>query len=107
MDSLRKSGRDARILEYADAHHAFDKPEHHTARHLSNAMNFKNSSFWETPSGRILDKDPGEGYGRNASCFGRGATVAYNEKAYRQAVKDVGGFLRSALGLEAGSQALN
>lgn len=94
--SLRKQGRDVQILEYAGAHHAFDNPKHHTALYLSSAVNLKKCSFWETPLGRILDKDTGEG--SNSSCISRGATVAYNAKAHRQAIKDVEGFLRSTVG---------
>jgi dienelactone hydrolase len=98
VESLRKSGRDARILEYRDARHAFDNHELPPAQYLSYALNPKKCAFAETPSGRIIDQNTGERYSSGASCFGRGATVGYNAQAYRQAVKDVHDFLRSALG---------
>lgn len=95
VDQLRNKGRDVQMFEYPDAHHVFDIPGL-SVRVFPDVLNMRECNFKEvTVGGEWIDPDTNEPWSLQASCFRRGATLGYNEKAYRQAIKDVEDFLNA------------
>lgn len=97
IERLRKAGKDAALIEYADAHHSFDNPGL-SLRRLPNAVNPRNCTFVEE-SGRIVDAET-RGSIFYSPCGSRGASVGYNADAHRKAVKDVETILSALFGLK-------
>ena len=97
IDRLREAGKDAMIIEYADAHHAFDNPET-PLRKLPNLVTPRNCAFVEE-NGRIVDAKT-RGTIIFSSCWSRGASIGYNADAQRKAVEDVQAILRAVFGLK-------
>jgi dienelactone hydrolase len=97
VGELRKKGRDAQIFEYPGAYHLFDVPGV-SVRTFPNVLNIGKCNFKETsPGGDWVDPNTNEPWSLQASCIRRGAINGYHAEAYRQAVKDVEGFLTSVL----------
>jgi dienelactone hydrolase len=96
IDHLRETGKDAMLIEYPDAHHAFDNPET-PLRKLPNLVTPRNCAFVEE-NGRIVDAKT-HGTILFSSCWSRGASIGYNADAHRKAVKDVEAILRPVFGL--------
>jgi dienelactone hydrolase len=97
IDRLRQTGKDALLIEYPDAHHAFDNPEV-PLRRLPNIVTPRNCAFMED-NGRIVDATT-RGSIFFSSCWSRGASIGYNADAYRKAVKDVAAILWPVFGLK-------
>jgi dienelactone hydrolase len=97
IERLRKAGKDAALIEYADAHHSFDNPGI-TLRKLPNLVNPRNCTFVEE-SGRIVDAAT-RGSIFYSPCWSRGASVGYNADAHRKAVRDVETILDALFGLK-------
>ena len=96
IERLRQAGKDATIMEYPDAHHAFDNPGA-PLRKLTNILIPRNCAFVEE-NGRVVDATTRGSI--NFSCWSRGASIGYNADAHRQAVKDVEAILRPLFGLK-------
>jgi dienelactone hydrolase len=86
IERLQKAGKDAALIEYADAHHSFDNPGL-SLRKLPNAVNPRNCTFVEE-GGRVVDEAT-RGSISYSTCWSRGASVGYNSDAHRKAMKDV------------------
>jgi len=97
VERLRKAGKDASLIEYADAHHSFDTPGI-PLRSLPNAVNSRNCAFVEE-DGRIVDAAT-RGSISFSPCWSRGVSVGYNADAHRKAVKDVEATFRTLFGLK-------
>jgi dienelactone hydrolase len=97
VERLRKAGKDAALIEYADAHHSFDSPGL-SLRRLPNVVSSRNCTFMEE-GGRIVDAET-HGSIFYASCWSRGASVGYNADAHRKAAKDVETILSALFGLK-------
>jgi dienelactone hydrolase len=96
IERLQKVGKDAALVEYADAHHSFDNPGF-SLQKLPNAVNPRNCKFVEE-GGRIVDEATRDSI-FYSTCWSRGASVGYNADAHRKAVKDVEAILRPLFGL--------
>jgi dienelactone hydrolase len=96
IERLRQTGKDATLIEYPDAHHAFDNPGA-PLRKLTNILIPRNCAFVEE-NGRVVDATTRGSI--NFSCWSRGASIGYNADAHRQAVKDVEAILRPLFGLK-------
>jgi dienelactone hydrolase len=97
IERLRQTGKDATLIEYPDAHHAFDNPGA-PLRKLPNIVIPRNCAFVEE-NGRVVDATT-RGSIAFSSCWSRGASVGYNADAHRKAVTDVEAILRPLFGLK-------
>jgi dienelactone hydrolase len=97
VERLRKAGKDAALIEYADAHHSFDNPGI-ALRTLPRVVNPRNCTFVEE-SGRIVDAAT-RGSIFYSPCSSRGASVGYNAEAHRKAVRDVETIFGALFGLK-------
>ncbi|MGH7319848.1 MAG: dienelactone hydrolase family protein [Candidatus Rokuibacteriota bacterium] len=98
---LRRAGKDAALLEYADAHHSFDNPRS-PRRTWPDALSPRNCAFAEQ-DGKIVDPTTGRVAGIDAPCVSRGVSLGYNPEAHRRAVQDVQNFLKTLFRLKSGS----
>jgi dienelactone hydrolase len=95
IERLRQTGKDAMLIEYPDAHHAFDNPET-PLRKLPNLVTPRNCSFMEE-NGRIVDaKTRGTIFGSNG--WSRGGSVGYNPDAHHRSIEDIKSFLKLVFG---------
>lgn len=94
VDRLRQAGKDAALLEYAGARHAFDVLRSPAVRTLPEAINPTNCALLEQ-DGRVVDPATGSEWNLGAKCFSRGASVGYDAEAHRKVVEDVQGFLKT------------
>jgi dienelactone hydrolase len=97
VERLREAGKDATLIEYADAHHSFDNPAI-PLRTLPSVVNPRNCTFVEE-SGMLVDAAT-RGSISFSPCGSRGASVGYNADAHHKAMKDVEAFLRPKFGLK-------
>jgi dienelactone hydrolase len=97
IERLRQASKDATIIEYPEAHHAFDNPGV-PLRKLTNIRIPRNCAFVEE-DGRVVDATT-RGTIVVSSCWSREASIGYNAEAHRQAVKDVETILGALFGLK-------
>jgi dienelactone hydrolase len=97
VEGLRKAGKDAALIEYADAHHSFDNVGI-SLRKLPAAVSPRNCKFVEE-EGRIIDAETRSSI-FYSSCLSRGVSVGYNADAHRSAMKDVESFLGAVFRLK-------
>lgn len=97
VERLRTAGKDAALIEYADAHHSFDNPGI-ALRRLPSVFSTRNCAFVEE-SGRIVEAET-RGSIFYSACWLRGASVGYNADAHRKAVRDVETILGALFGLK-------
>ncbi|MFQ5533018.1 MAG: dienelactone hydrolase family protein, partial [Candidatus Methylomirabilales bacterium] len=96
---LRRAGKDVRLIEYRDAPHGFDNPNLSRARFLPRVVNPARCSFIERPAGWLMNRETGQPLTFNDPCFSRGATVGYDPRAHRQAVRAVKALLKTTFKL--------
>jgi dienelactone hydrolase len=97
VERLRKAGKDATLIEYANAHHSFDNPGIPLLK-LPTVVNLGNCTFAEE-DGRVVDAET-RGSIFFSTCWSRGASVGYNAAAHRKAVRDVETILSPLFGLK-------
>lgn len=97
VERLQKAGKDAALIEYADAHHSFDNPGI-SLRRLPSVFSTRNCTFMEQ-DGRIVDTETRDSIFYSA-CWSRGASVGYNADAHRKAVRDIETILGARFGLK-------
>lgn len=94
IDRLRQAGKDAALLGYAGARHAFDIPRSPAVRTLSDAINPTNCVLLER-DGKVVDPATGSEWHPGAKCVSRGASVGYDAEAHHKVLEDVQGFLKT------------
>lgn len=99
VERLRRSGKDVKLFEYADAHHAFDAHLLKAPLKLPQAQTGRRCLLEERAGGQIVNRQTGRPFTLDDSCVERGATIAYNAQAHAAALKDVKEFLSSAFKL--------
>lgn len=95
-ERLRRAGKDVQLIEYAGAHHGFDRAN---PRYLPQAQNGRRCFREERPGGVMVNRDTGQRASFNDPCISRGATVGYDPRAYEEALKAVRAFLRATFNL--------
>lgn len=94
---LQKVGKKVNLIEYPDAHHAFDAPSLAAEVKFPQANSVSNCSFEEGDNGTILNAVSKEPFTPTDPCLRKGATVGHNEAAMKKAHEDVKAFLKEVL----------
>ena len=97
---LSKAGNNVRLMEYPDAHHAFDMPQFSVALKLPEAPTPRRCRLTEGDNGLILNADTKQPFTPSDPCLEKGVTVAYQEAAAKKSHEDVKAFLKEALQLK-------
>ena len=91
---LVKAGKNARLIEYPDAHHVFDAPQFAQMTKLPNLANFAWCRLAEADNGNIVNKETKQPLTPSDSCWRKGVSLAYHENAAKKAYADVTAFLK-------------
>jgi dienelactone hydrolase len=91
---LNQAGKDAGLLEYAGAQHAFDIRTAQN-KYLPRVVNPSGCFFAEREPGQFANFETGQPYEPNDRCFSRGATIGYDREAHLQSIRDVKTFLQA------------
>ena len=95
VERLRAAGREASLVAYDGAPHAFDVPMSQTSRHLPDVLNTSGCTVVQQADGRFLDAE-GQPITPSSSCVTRGASIGYDASAHRRLIGDVKAFLADA-----------
>lgn len=87
VERLRKAGKDARLIEYADAHHTFDGRANQKPVSLPKAQTTRRCALEEVADGRIINSRTKQTFTYNDPCIEYGPTLAYNAQAHGEAQK--------------------
>jgi len=89
VERLRRAGADAQIIEYAGAHHGFDRPSAMPARRYPSEQNASRCFWEERPEGHLVNRDTGQPFSVDDPCVVRGGTSGPDPAAYRAALQAV------------------
>jgi dienelactone hydrolase len=98
VSRLTKAGMNARLIEYADAHHVFDGPGFREPVKFPQAPTTRKCRFAEMAAGTVVNAETNQPFSPNDPCVERGPTIHYNEAAAKKAHADVIAFLRETFG---------
>ena len=91
---LQTAGKKVNLIEYPDAHHAFDSPGLAVEVKIPQATSVSNCSLEEGDNGAILNASSKQPFTPTDPCLRKGTTVGYNEAAMKKAHEDVKAFLK-------------
>jgi dienelactone hydrolase len=97
---LKNAGSDVQLIEYADAHHAFDGPLQAKVTRYPNVVTPVGCRLEESDGGILVSAETKQPLTPTDSCWIRGTTAGYNEAAARKAHEDVKAFLTSVFRLK-------
>jgi dienelactone hydrolase len=89
VERLRGAGKNVQLLEYPDAHHAFDVHTLTEPRRVAQAQTGRRCLWEEKPVGQLINRRTQQPFSFEDPCIERGATVAYHAEAHSKALKDV------------------
>lgn len=98
-ERLRRAGKDVELHAYPGAQHGFDAFGLPGPRRLPRAVNASRCHLVERAPGVVVNAATGRAFAADDPCWTRGATVAYDPNARRQAQQAVTAALTAALGL--------
>lgn len=96
-EKLQKAGKPVKLIEYPDAHHAFDAPNLAKEVKLPQMMSVVDCSFAEEENGVIINAVSKQRASPADPCLMKGTTIGYNEAATAKAHVDVKEFLAEIL----------
>jgi dienelactone hydrolase len=96
---LAKAGKSVALIEYPDAHHAFDMPQTGQVRKLANRRTYAWCRFAET-AGRLVNEATQRPLTPADECWKTAVSVGYDEAAAKKAYADVTAFLRDVFALK-------
>src|SRR5712692_1269086 len=99
VERMRKAGKDVQLTEYPGARHLFDDVDFRPARYVAQIQTSRRCRLEETAKGEIVNVETNRPFSFNDSCVIRGATLGYDETAYKASIQAVTQFLRTALKL--------
>ena len=102
VERLERAGKDAQLIVYEGARHAFDNPLYPSVLSLPDAVLTTNCRREEKQPGNIVNLDTGKTFTWKDVCVTRGATVGFDPDARAQAMKTVSEFLRAQWNLNPG-----
>lgn len=85
LERLTKAGKDVKLIEYADAHHAFDNPNFRKPIIVKGAPTTRRCQLMESDDHQILNRATQKPFSYKDACVEKDTTVAYNEAANNQA----------------------
>lgn len=91
---LTTAGKNARMIEYADAQHVFDAPKFRQPLKLAAAVTLRKCRLAEGEGGALINSDTKQPFTPNDTCLEKGTTLAYQEAAAKKAHEDVKAFLK-------------
>ena len=99
VERMRRAGKDAALIEYPGAHHAFDNPRLPAARIRADVFSSRACTVVERAEGRFafLHRETGKLVTSGTPCSSPGATIGHDPGAHRQAIQDVRTFLEVTL----------
>jgi dienelactone hydrolase len=100
VERLSKAGKDIHLVEYPDAHHAFDAPALREPRKLATAPTTARCLLAEADRGVVLNQETKQPFSYSDACVVKGPTVAYNEAAFNQARTYVRAFMKEIFALK-------
>ena len=100
VDRLIKAGRDVKLIEYPDAHHAFDVPAFRTPLVLKGATTTRRCHLAEDEDHTIINRETHRPFTYSDACVERDPTFAYHEAATTQARLFVRDFLTQVFQLK-------
>jgi dienelactone hydrolase len=98
VERLRRARKDAQVIEYAGAHHGFDRPIATPPFRMTGAQTARHCFWEERPEGHLVNRESGLPFSVSDPCVVRGATVGSDPAAYHQALQAV----KALVGMEAG-----
>lgn len=94
VDRLHATGKkNVALIEYPDAHHAFDNPGNPTPVRAERSQSTALCTLQEDASGRVINSKTGKPFNYRDTCVRLGPTVGYNAEQHAAAVKSVKEFL--------------
>ena len=99
VERLRKAGKDVTLIEYPDAHHAFDNPFLKVGP-APQSQTTRRCTMVEEPVGTIINAATKQPFTMEDPCVERGPTVGYNAAATAAATQAVREFLQVTLKLK-------
>jgi len=99
VERLKSAKASATLIEYPDAHHAYDVAANPQPIQLPQAQTTRNCVLREGDNGQVLNAKSGAAYTLSDSCVERGPHVGYNSAAYEATVKEVRQFLTATFRL--------
>ena len=97
-DRLVKAGKNAKYIEYPDAHHAFDAPRLTQEVKIAQVNSLRKCQLAEAGGGSVINSETKQPFGPNDPCLEKGVTMGYNEAATKKAHEDVKAFLKGVFG---------
>lgn len=91
---LQKAGKKVSLIEYAEAHHAFDAPVLAAEVKVPQGTSPSGCSLEEGENGAILNAVSKQPFTPADPCLRKGTTIGYNEAATKKAHEDVKAFLK-------------
>lgn len=85
LERPTKAGKDVKLIEYADAHHAFDNPNFRKPIIVKGAPTTRRCQLMESDDHQILNRATQKPFSYKDACVEKDTTVAYNEAANNQA----------------------
>jgi dienelactone hydrolase len=94
VERLKKAGRDVRLTELADAHHAYDNPAILVPTVFAANQTTRNCTLKEGNGGSILNVKTGKPYDLSDACVEKGPHVGYNAAAHQATLTGLREFLQ-------------
>jgi hypothetical protein len=92
VERLRRAGKDVRITEFANVHHAYDMAVLSEPKTYPELQNFGGCFLEERTRGSLVNADTGKPVSATDACVSRGATMGYDPNAHaatRKAVREL------------------
>ncbi|MBB4370048.1 dienelactone hydrolase [Bradyrhizobium sp. cir1] len=101
FERLRATGKDAKLIEFPDAHHVFDNPlAPKTPTVLKGAQTVRACKLKEEPLGIIINVETGQPFTYADPCVQTDPHIGYNETAAAAAREAVKGLLQTVFRLQ-------
>jgi dienelactone hydrolase len=95
-ERLKSAGKEVRLIEYPDAHHAYDMTQFRQPLKLA-AVTPRNCVLAESEGGALVNTTTAQQFTSKDPCLEKGVTVAYHDVAAKKSHADVIAFLQEAL----------